>query len=256
MTNGFNWEFDFEPGFPLHVFPFTVKGNRDRMHWHQYFEIGLCVEGSGQFVYMNKVYSVKPGDLFISNNFENHVAISDGENTTEYIFLIFLPTFITNPQGCGFDLDYISLFKYNPLTFQNKIDANLSIANELSILIHDMYRISKENKSFKKLAMDIKLREILLKLSLHYQRCEDTFVNRDESLPPKIQQAIYYINAHFSESITIKKMAELLSMNSSYFRHYFKKHTQITFKTYLTHLRISQARKLLLATDTPNCQYY
>lgn len=251
MTTGFNWEYDFEPGFPLHIFSFVVKGNRDRMHWHLYFEIGLCTKGSGQFIYMNKVYPVKPGDLFISNNFENHVAISDGEKSTEYLFLIFLPTFISNPQDCGFNLDYISLFKYNPLTFQNKIDANLPIASELSGLIHEMYRISKENETYRKLAMDIKLREILLKLTIHYNDSTTANDSKDESIPPKIQQAIHYINTHFSEKITVNKMAKLLSMNPSYFRHYFKKHTQITFKTYLTHLRISQARKLMLATETP-----
>ena len=25
MTTGFNWEYDFEPGFPLHIFSFVVK---------------------------------------------------------------------------------------------------------------------------------------------------------------------------------------------------------------------------------------
>lgn len=38
-------------------------------------------------------------------------------------------------------------------------------------------------------------------------------------------------------------------MSPSYFRHLFKMETEISFKTYITHLRISQARKLLIATD-------
>lgn len=57
--NGFNWEFDFDPEFPIHVYHMTVDGNRDPMHWHQYFEIGLCIGGSGKFIFMNKEYSVK-----------------------------------------------------------------------------------------------------------------------------------------------------------------------------------------------------
>ena len=84
--DGINWSYDFLPGFPMHIFPFTVSGNRDSIHWHQYYEIGLCVNGRGKFVYMNKVYSVKKGDLFISNNFENHVAIGEDGEETEYIF--------------------------------------------------------------------------------------------------------------------------------------------------------------------------
>lgn len=77
-TKRFNWEYEFDPSFPIHLFPYQVMGNKDPMHWHRYHEIGLCVGGTGKFVYLNKVYPVKPGDIFISNNYESHVAISDG----------------------------------------------------------------------------------------------------------------------------------------------------------------------------------
>ena len=73
----YNWEFDFDPEFPVHLFEYTVVGARDAMHWHRYFEIGLCLEGDGQFAYLHKKYPVHPGDIFINNDYENHVAITD-----------------------------------------------------------------------------------------------------------------------------------------------------------------------------------
>ena len=62
-TKRFNWEYEFDPSFPIHLFPYQVMGNKDPMHWHRYHEIGLCVGGTGKFVYLNKVYPVKPGDI-------------------------------------------------------------------------------------------------------------------------------------------------------------------------------------------------
>ena len=247
--DGINWSYDFLPGFPMHIFPFTVSGNRDSIHWHQYYEIGLCVNGRGKFVYMNKVYSVKKGDLFISNNFENHVAIGEDGEETEYIFLIFLPEFIAHPHGRQFDLSYLSFLKYNPLTFTNKIDAELPVAQRLYSLFNETLALYQGDEPFRRMELDIKVRQILLELSRHYAQNSEQEDTGDVLLHVKVQKAIKYLNIHYSETITIDRMAALLDMNPSYFRHLFKKSTQMSFKSYVTYLRLSQAQKLLIATN-------
>ncbi len=246
---GFNWEFNFDASFPMYIFPFTVVGNRDNMHWHQYFEIGLCVEGQGKFVYMNKVYNVRKGDIFVSNNFENHVAISEGSDVTEYIFLIFMPEFIANPHGRQFDLSYLSFFKYNPISFNNKIDAEQPVAGRLHTLITEMLSFYQGEDANRRMELDIRVRQVLLELSRYYAEHGGREDTGDVLMHVKIQKAIKYLNIHYSENITIAGMAELLEMNPSYFRHLFKASTQMSFKSYITHLRLSQAQKLLLATN-------
>ncbi len=249
MSYAFNWEYNFDPTFPVHIFPFMVSGNRDKMHWHQYFEIGLCINGSGKFVYMNKEYNVQKGDVFLSNNYENHVAISEKNDTTEYVFIIFLPSFIADPNGRQLDMEYLSAFKYNPLEFENKIDYREPTAELLYDLIMDTLRIYQGNDIYKKLEIDINLRKILLVLERHYSNRDNGFKTGTELINIKIQKAIKYINSHFHEKITIDHMAQILQMSPSYFRHLFKEHTQVSFKTYITYLRLSQAKKLLLATN-------
>lgn len=247
--DGFNWAFDFDPSFPMHIFPFTVIGNRDNIHWHQYFEIGLCAEGCGKFVYMNKVYTVKKGDLFISNNFENHVAISEDGDVTEYIFLIFLPEFIANPHGRQFDLSYLSFLKYNPISFHNKIDSELPVAKHLYDLFHEMLTLYQGSDPARRIELDIRVRQVLLALSRHYAEHGGQEDIGDVLMHVKIQKAIKYLNIHYTENITISGMAEQLEMNPSYFRHLFKSSMQMSFKSYITYLRLSQAQKLLLATN-------
>ena len=139
-TKRFNWEYEFDPSFPIHLFPYQVMGNKDPMHWHRYHEIGLCVGGTGKFVYLNKVYPVKPGDIFISNNYESHVAISDGTQDCRYLFLIFLPSAISAPGSQAVDSQYLRFLNYNPLSFQNRIHADDPAADWLGELIRRAYQ--------------------------------------------------------------------------------------------------------------------
>ncbi|MBD0381477.1 response regulator [Paenibacillus sedimenti] len=58
-----------------------------------------------------------------------------------------------------------------------------------------------------------------------------------------------FIETHYMENITLEGVASKIYMNPYYFSSFFKKHTQMNFKQYLTKVRMKQAVKLLLQTD-------
>ena len=58
-----------------------------------------------------------------------------------------------------------------------------------------------------------------------------------------------YIREHFTEDITLEKMAQLVYMNPYYFSAFFKKETGENFKTYLLEVRMKKALQYLLETD-------
>ena len=245
---GFNWEYEFDPVFPIHLFPYHVVGNRDSMHWHRYHEIGLCTGGQGKFVYLNKVYNVHPGDIFISNNYENHVAVSDSDEETQYIFLIFLPSIVSDPGGQSVDSQYLQFLHYNPILFQNQIPADDPAAIRLGELIREAYHVYNQRGPFYQMELDILLRQILLTLS----RSRSDEEKSDRSVPcehPKIMEAREYINDHYTSPLTLRQVADHLKLNESYFRHLFKDEMQISFKAYITLLRLAHAQKLLIASD-------
>ncbi|NLF27810.1 MAG: AraC family transcriptional regulator [Clostridiales bacterium] len=244
---GANWEFDFSPELPVHVFPYTVYGSNDPLHWHKYYEIGLCTGKRGKFIYLEKVFEIGAGDIFLSNNNENHVAVADEGETVEFLFLIFLPSFISGPGGRALDRRYLSMFNYNALTFRNKIDADHIAAGRIAQLMWEAHEIYKKRDMFFELALDIKVRQILLELVSVYEKSDrnDT-LNR---INARVRTAVEYINEHYTEKITIGQMAAMVGMNASYFRHIFKENMQIPFKAYLTILRLAEARRLLLTTE-------
>ncbi len=79
-----------------------------------------------------------------------------------------------------------------------------------------------------------------------YDMVLDLIQDKDNDI---IHQVKVYIDEHYSENIMLKEIANSVYMNANYFSGYFKKHTGVNFKYYLTSIRMNKAEKLLLSTD-------
>lgn len=66
---------------------------------------------------------------------------------------------------------------------------------------------------------------------------------------PTMKKAIQYISGNFEKAITLNDVAEHIYLNPAYFSTVFKRYTGISFKKYLTILRIEESKKLLKNTD-------
>ncbi|MGI6215748.1 MAG: AraC family ligand binding domain-containing protein, partial [Christensenellales bacterium] len=198
----FNWEFNFDPYFPVHFFEYSVRGDCDPMHWHQYFEIGLCTQGDGTFIYMNKSYTVNTGDIFINNNYENHVAVTSKEQTNSYIFLILMPSFISDPINHRANKQYITTFYYNPPDFINKIPNYTATANRLKKLIEQGFQVYKNRGNMWEIEVDIVIRKILFELAAHYQQ-NGSKESARENINPKILLALKYIKQNYNKTLLL-----------------------------------------------------
>lgn len=66
---------------------------------------------------------------------------------------------------------------------------------------------------------------------------------------PEMNRIIAYIEANYAEDVTLKSLAELISMDPSYVSDLFKKKTGSTLTHYVQNRRIQAARMLLEETD-------
>nr|WP_249316549.1 AraC family transcriptional regulator [Bacillus sp. FJAT-50079] len=71
----------------------------------------------------------------------------------------------------------------------------------------------------------------------------------DHSHSDPIHQAKAWINNNLSENITIKKLADHVYLNPTYFCEYFKAQTGDTVLNYVTKKRLHEAKELLEKTD-------
>ena len=247
--SAYNWEFDFDPAFPVHLFEYTVPGTGDRLHWHRYYEIGLCTHGGGTFQYASKTYDVQPGDVFVTNNYETHVAVTQQAHQ-KYVFLIFLPAFISGSGAPGQELNdrYLETFQYNPRHSDNRIPRGTESAAKLRELMLEAlaaYTLRAENWQMR---VDILVRQILLGLRSIYARPAAAATTL--RISPKLLSAQEYINANYTQPLTVEEVARVCGMYPTYFRHVFKETFQVSFKEYVTQMRVAQAKLALSGGDS------
>lgn len=247
--SSFFWNYEMDPEFPLSVLDFVTKGDHERIHWHNYLQIVLCTGGSGRFIFTNREYTVHAGDIFIVSDFENHVAISEPDEQTDYIFIIFLPALIAAPGSRQFDFEYLYPFYYNTKTFENRIKHDLPIAREIAKEILALRETWNQRETAYRHELDAQLKKILALLMRHYQQTYKEYYTPDSIRHAKVSDAVAYINQHFDEAITVQEVAGILHMSESSFRSLFKEAMRMPFKEYITFLRLTKAKKLLLTTD-------
>ncbi|QGH36503.1 response regulator [Gracilibacillus salitolerans] len=66
-----------------------------------------------------------------------------------------------------------------------------------------------------------------------------------------IQLLLDYIEENYDSHLTLSTLADHFHFNPSYLSSYFSKHHQEGFSEYLNHVRIKNARKMLVETDKP-----
>jgi AraC-like DNA-binding protein len=79
---------------------------------------------------------------------------------------------------------------------------------------------------------------------------EDAFLQADISGTTGIRRELLaYIQAHYTEKITLAMLASEFHLSEKYISWYFKEHFNISFIQYVSHLRMTKAKDLLLTTE-------
>ncbi len=68
---------------------------------------------------------------------------------------------------------------------------------------------------------------------------------RNVSSKKIVEEAIQYMKKHYSEDISLEKIANRFFLNQTYFSRLFKQYTGSTFTDYLIELRMEKAKELL-----------
>lgn len=238
-------------------FPFQIsevvlnhKNSRpDTFHWHSYFEITYVQEGQGNYSVNGQEYMMKPGDIIIFNNVEAHGWKLMGEDM-KLLVMIFSPEFVAEKLSV-FDSEYLKPFVERGSNFKNRIGSEEPVSHEIRKGIREIYAEWQQQKEGYPLMIKANILRILTMLIRTYQDESKSgeMLKEKKSAMKRLEQAISYIDHHYSEKITLDEVAAAAYMSSNYFSSYFRKVTGISFSEYVTRIRISHARELLRDTD-------
>ena len=247
----FFWRYDLEPEFPLRVLEYETADD-DQMHSHDYLEVALCLEGTGKFRFGQRVDRIEPGDVFLIDNREAHVAVADPGVRLRLLLALFLPEFIAAPGCRPFDSAYLTAFLPSG-SRSNRIRHDSSLAQELRPILFDLKTAAEGGNPSDLHLIDANLRRFLGVVIKHRAQ-QATPADPLGDLPRQLSPALAYVANHFRETITLGQIAETMHLSASRTRHLFKDVTTVGFKEYVTKLRLDEAKRLLLETDTNICE--
>ena len=206
-----------------------------KLHNHKEFEILLINSGSCTIRIANNEYFALAGDMVFINPMEVHGVTVNSDKPYSHQCICFDLSLIMNSRMSD-DL------KNGSIGITHIIKRSTVHNARLKDLFQNIFsEFEYESQTF---AM-----EIAAYLTLMFScliRNSFTYVNYET---PKEKgfcgDVMEYINGHYTEKVTSKKIADAFYLNHSYFCRKFKENFGVSFSAYLNRYRMSVARALL-----------
>jgi AraC-like DNA-binding protein len=219
----------------------TVPSFEFKWHYHPEYELTYIVSGSGYRIVGNSHEHFSSGDLVLLGSNLPHTWWGKNEDgsPSEAIVIQFSSEFMEpflklnegqaikellakSAKGIRFETDITMVEKLHSLSKMKELSSILSLLS----LLQDLTEIPAENL------------------------CADSYHNViSKKFETRINKVCTYIQNHYSESISLKQVSDLVFMSESNFCKFFKKATSTTFSDYLNDLRINEACHLLLYSE-------
>lgn len=210
-------------------------------HWHKELEVTCLFDGETEFLIDGVPSTLRAGEVCVINSEVLHYARVKSHSL----------------QKASGDIGVTIQFR---MSFLESLipeigDYTFAISGEETMrkLAEDMGKIYEFSQKISE--NEFKLRCIaavydLLIILYTECRCEKELVPVSVSNEKeRIKQIIYYLNEHYAENLTEKELASRFYFSREHFSRFFKQHTGITLKDYLTRYRVGKAEQLLRTTD-------
>lgn len=210
---------------------FLPKDTDVPLHWHDYFEYEIILNGKAEHIYNEKKYSMERGWIYLSSYYDFHAI-----RATEDVRLLNIR--FTENLVCDSLLNYLTQRPNRLICQINEADTLLTVKK-----IEKLDLEMSENKIFG----DILGKGILSELIISLIRLTDGDVSG--AIPRLVQQATAYINTSFRENIKLENTAKELSVTANYLGSVFKKELGTSFNEYLNNVRLKYSCNLLQSSD-------
>lgn len=223
---------------------YETNSRQEMIHSHDCLELNYIVDGTGHYLIEDKTYPIEPGDIFVINNMEHHMAIHKS-NLKMFVFVF--------DQNLVWDLadeyDYLKPFFERNKSFSNKINQ----ASDKYVLIKDSILHIKDEYELQSHGWELMTKAWLMVtlalLNRYYneQNALDTIVQANSY--QRIRKVVEYIHENFAEEISLSKLSEVALMTKTYLSAYFSNVMHMRVFDYVELVRVTHAKLLLKTTD-------
>ena len=213
------------------------------LHWHQYYEIELVIEGEGTQIINSFEVPIGPGTITVVSPEDFHRIESKSNGVLKIVNLCVVPEALSE--------DLITLLHYQPTPYIFTMSEEQ--INEFVTVHTEIAAFEGTTNVLEDAICKRKIELLLLKLIKSASESE-SYLSKKPShtlASTTLQPVINYINEHYSESIRREDLANIVHLSPSYFGDVFKKNLGISVVDYITDVRMRKAYSLIRHTKMP-----
>ena len=223
-------------GLPFKLFLFEGKDGkyiRDK-HWHRSVEIFAVKNGSLNFFLNEKKYHLQAGDFVLVNSNEVHSIYAPDPNET---IVLQIPL--------GSFAGYYTEEQFIWFSHSEKSDDERVFS-----LLNEMYERNTEGPTGYELQMLSCFYQLEYLLVTRYRKLEvhEELLKNTKQLK-RLGVITGYLKEHYTEDISLEKLAGIFGYSPSYLSRMFQKYAKINYKDYLQSVRFEHAVKELEETE-------
>ena len=252
-TGRFDPPMEREFPFFIKLYSFADAHNPCPPNWHERLEIFVPVAGVGQFRIGDRLIPFAPGDVLVVDNKKLHRTELITGRQRRAIVISFLPTFVYSLGSPLCDVGFLSPFYCQAANIDPVVRASSGRLPMLHDVINRLLRCyaSRGRTGGAELGCRTHLLQLLYVLAEHFAFAElahsECLVQQQRA--HRLGTLLDHLVGNYGRKISVADAAALVGMSESRFMRYFRAASGMTFVSYLTHIRLAQAVRLLRETD-------
>ena len=217
-------------------------------HIHDAIEFIYMNRGSVRVSINGEKTSIYPGDLVLFHSRSIHDIWTEDEVENDYYVLKILPSVLYSLFSSEKANDFARRFLASNTNVKNLWRKDEIKGSDIELGLQRLV----ESLDVKNQVSDISRTIFALLVLDGIYRFDNTIVTTNEYVANEsLHYALFYINEHFNEPISVEDVAQKANMSISSFSRAFKKASGQNFKDYLNTVRTNMAKELLLNTELP-----
>lgn len=216
---------------------YTSETYPSSLHFHDYYELLVIVDGDIHYVHERDIYYPQQGDIILIPPGHLHCSKPNSEKTEYKRYVFYFYSNFLDELGADVLLDFAVNLSKSHFYFA----PSHSTMNEIMSLNERLLSAFEKNTlPDLLLAKSYILQLFYILNSLNWDRPGKTAV-----LPAILRDILQYIDTNYTQQISIADISERFFYSPEHISKLFRKHLNITYTDYILNKRIALSQKLM-----------
>ncbi|MBV9274842.1 MAG: helix-turn-helix transcriptional regulator [Verrucomicrobia bacterium] len=246
-TGRYHEVMDREFPFIMRLFHFRHKDYTPGWTWHERLEVFLPLDGVTRMRMGQQQVELQPGEILIVDNLRLHMTADFPGFESRVIVVSFLPEFVYSLGSPLHDYFFLLPFYFRSSDSPHVVRKDSPLLPQMHHSIGELLRCYFGRSTYYQAGCKAHLLQLLYLLAQQFRSAEvlRSELIRQQERAARLRPVFEYVAQNFSEGLTLKKGSSLANMSQPQFIKLFKRVAGMTLVSYVTHVRLSHAFRLL-----------